>query len=175
MHCPACGNTMTEVDNDGILVDVCKNGCGGLWFDWLEVKKVDELHESIGEALLDVETDPNLEIDYKKRRDCPHCAGVVMMRHFASVKRDVEVDECPKCGGFFLDHGELNDLRRQFSTDEERSEAAQAYFADLYDQGLAEMEGEGEERLEKARGISKMFRFLSPSFYLPGKQKWGAY
>ena len=175
MKCPACGNTMTEKDTDGILVDVCQNGCGGIWFDWMELKKLDEPHEATGEALLDVQCDPSIEIDYKQRRNCPHCENVVMMRHFASVKRDVEVDECPKCGGFFLDHGELNDLRSQFTNDEERSEAAQAYFADLYDQGLEGMAADSEEGVEKARGISRIFKFLCPSYYLPGKQKWGAY
>ena len=49
-----------------------------------------------------------------------------MMRHFASVKREFEVDECAKCGGFFLDYGELNRLRNQYATDEERQQAAEA-------------------------------------------------
>ena len=30
-----------------------------------------------------------------------------MMRHFFSVKRQVEVDECPGCGGFRLDAGKM--------------------------------------------------------------------
>jgi len=105
VKCPACGNGMEEVKIQEILVDVCRGGCGGLWFDWMELKKVDEPHEAAGQDLLEVERDPQVVVDEQERRVCPHCTDVVMMRHFASVQRNVEVDECPKCGGFFLDHG----------------------------------------------------------------------
>ena len=29
-----------------------------------------------------------------------------MMRHFWSVKREITIDECPECGGIFLDAGD---------------------------------------------------------------------
>ena len=52
MKCPACNTTMEEVTVEGITVDVCKQGCGGIWFDRFELQKVDEMHESAGEILL---------------------------------------------------------------------------------------------------------------------------
>jgi len=29
------------------VVDVCQNGCGGIWFDNFELEKVDEKHETL--------------------------------------------------------------------------------------------------------------------------------
>jgi len=37
------------------------------------------------------------------------------------------------------------------------------------------MQETSRDRLERARGMARMFRFLLPSYYLPGKQPWGAY
>jgi Zn-finger nucleic acid-binding protein len=175
VKCPACSNEMTEVLVQDVAVDVCKGGCGGVWFDWMELTKVDEPHESAGEQLLAIERNPNLNVDRERRRHCPRCQDMIMMRHYASVKRSIEVDECPQCGGFFLDCGELGDLRDQFDSEEERREATRAYFADLYDEGLREMSDETTDDTKRAQGFARMFRFLLPSYYIPGKQGWGAY
>jgi uncharacterized protein len=34
-------------------------------------------------------------------------------RHFFSAKRHVQVDQCPNCGGYWLDSGELADIRAE--------------------------------------------------------------
>ena len=175
MKCPACGHAMTETTVNEIKVDVCEGGCGGLWFDWFELNNVDEQHEAAGEGLLSVARDPGIVVDHESKRDCPTCDGITMMRHFTSVKRDVEVDECGKCGGVFLDYGELQGLRSEFATDEERSEAAQAIFASMYDDDLEDMSDASADGVERSRGMARMFRFLLPSHWMPGKQKWGAF
>lgn len=175
MKCPACSNAMTEIKVQEIAVEVCKGGCGGVWLDWMELKKLDEPHESLGEGLLTIERNEAVQVDLEARRNCPRCEDMVMMRHFASVKREVTVDECPSCGGYFLDHGELNHLRGQFATEEERDQAAEAVFDDLVAEGLADIREESAERVERSRGLARMFKFLLPSNYLKGKQKWGAY
>jgi Zn-finger nucleic acid-binding protein len=102
VECSVCSNTMTTMDAEGVMVDVCAGGCGGIWFDWFELARVDEVHESAGEMFLDVERDPSLHHDLEKRIRCPR-DGEIMMRHFHSVKRGVVVDECPRCAGFWLD------------------------------------------------------------------------
>src|SRR5215212_3483230 len=96
---------------EGISLDVCRGGWGGIWFDRYELMKVDESRESAGEELLDIERDPTLVVDHEKRLRCPKDPGVVMMRHFWSVKRQVTLDECPNCGGYWLDAGELATIR----------------------------------------------------------------
>ena len=131
MQCPACGGAMTEVQVGDVKIDACKDGCGGLWFDSWELKTVDEPTESAGESLLDVGRNPQVRVDHSKRFECPRHPGIVMMRHFWSVKRKVTVDECPQCRGIFLDPGELESIRAEFGTEAERHAAAQAYFAEL--------------------------------------------
>jgi Zn-finger nucleic acid-binding protein len=159
----------------GITVDVCSGGCGGIWFDRYELMKVDEYHESAGEELLRIERAPNISVDHSKRLSCPKDPGVVMMRHFSSVKRHVTVDECPSCGGYWLDVGELAAIRSEFETEEERDRAAAQYFSELFDSELAAAHAETQEDLERAQRIAYIFRFICPSYYIPGKQEWGAF
>jgi Zn-finger nucleic acid-binding protein len=166
---------MEEVTIEGIAVDVCREGCGGIWFDAFELKKVDEKHESAGESLLDYGRREDIAVDHSGRHTCPKCLDMLMMRHFFSVKQAVEVDECPSCGGFWLDAGELAGIRDQFENEEEKKEAAEKYYEEIFGKELSAMRNESEEKLSKARKIAHMFRFICPSYYLPGKQDWGAF
>ncbi len=56
-----------------------------------------------------------------ERINCPKCPGVVMMRRYYSPKRILEIDDCPSCGGVWLDSGELETLREIFLSDNERA------------------------------------------------------
>ncbi|MCK4626285.1 MAG: zf-TFIIB domain-containing protein, partial [Phycisphaerae bacterium] len=71
MKCPACGRELVEMVAGSITVDVCKGGCGGVWFDNFELQKVDNQSESAGEALLDIERDENVAVDHEARKKCP--------------------------------------------------------------------------------------------------------
>ena len=175
MKCPACGHSLSHVDVNGVEVDVCKGGCGGVWFDTYEFKKFDEPHEQAGVTLLEVEKDPNVSVDHSERRDCPRCENVTMMRHFFSVKKEVEIDECAGCGGVWLDTGELAHLRSLFSSEEEREAAAEEIFEDLFGPKLEALTKERKKNVEKARRIANMFKYICPSYYIPGKQDWGAF
>lgn len=175
MKCPACSNELTEMEVDGIVVDVCEGGCGGIWFDWFEVKKFDEPHEEGGLELLDIARDASIKLDPEARRNCPKCEDMVMMQHFNSVKRHVTVDECPKCGGFWLDAGELGSIRTMFKTEEEKQKAAEAYMLDLFGDDLAALRSESEKKKAAAQKFARIFRFICPSYYIPGKQQGGAF
>jgi len=172
MKCPACGNKLQQMSVDNVTVDVCKGGCGGIWFDNFEIKKFDEPHESTGEHLLEIERNVGITIDHTKKRMCPKCDDVAMMRHFFSVKKEVEVDECPGCGGFWLDCGELRKIRSLFNTEKERKKAAEEYFDEIFGEQLREMKAKNE--LNTAERITSIFRFVCPSYYIPSKQDWGA-
>lgn len=176
MNCPACDGNLHEITVSGVKVDICEGGCGGLWFDNYELRKFDEPHEYAGESLLEAERDTSLKVDHSRRRVCPKCKEpTIMMRHFYSIKHEVEVDECPRCGGYWLDYGELPDIRDQYQTDEERERAATEYFSDIMDKELEEMRKESQDKLKKAERIAHIFRFICPSYYIRGKQPWGAH
>lgn len=168
MECPACHRQLQEMMVGDVAVDVCKGGCGGLWFDNQELKKFDEPHEEAGVDLLDVERDESLRVDHSQRRNCPHCDDVVMMRHFFSVKREVELDECPSCGGIWLDAGELAKIRSLYGSEEERRAAAKEYFDEVFGEKLEEMRTEAEA--STANRIGNVLKFLSPSYYLSGRR-----
>ena len=120
MKCPACFNELTEMQVGSLVVDVCQRGCGGIWFDAFELERVDEEGEAAGEPLLRVARDERIAVDMSRKRDCPRCAGVRLHRHYFSAKRRVQIDQCPNCGGYWLDAGELAQIRS------EKSETARA-------------------------------------------------
>ena len=98
-----------------------------------------------------------------------------MQRHYFSVKRQVEVDECPACGGFWLDAGELVAIRELFGSEEEAREAARSLFGDLVEDSFAAQRAETDDRLARAQRLAHLFRCLCPSYWIPGKQEWGAH
>src|SRR2546423_2572634 len=120
MKCPACFNQLSPLQVGKVAVDVCQNGCGGIWFDAFELQRVDEQTEAAGERLLEIQRDPSVVVDTKRKRECPRCEGIKLQRHFFSAKRKIEVDQCPNCGGYWLDAGELARIRA------EKAEAAAA-------------------------------------------------
>jgi len=150
-------------------------GGAGIWFDRYELTKVDESRESAGQALLDLERDAGVGVDGSKRLSCPKCADVVMMRHFFSVRRQVTIDECPNCGSYWLDIGELATVRSEFESKEAREQAAARYLSKIFDHELAAAHAETAEDLERAQKIARVFRLICPSYYAPGKQEWGAF
>jgi Zn-finger nucleic acid-binding protein len=175
MNCPACGKALSEIQQSDLTVDICRNGCGGLWFDNFELKKVDEAHESAGEALLNVQAPAPVASQKGTKRSCPRCQNVKMMQHFFSVRKEIEVDTCGGCAGVWLDTNELGSIRRQFKTEAERKQAFEDHFKDLFGAELAKAVAEREQRSEKAQNIARAIKFLLPSYWIPGKQPWGAF
>ena len=116
-----------------------------------------------GEKLLNVERGENIKIDYNKKRNCPKCNNILMMRHFYSVKRQVEIDECPGCGGLWLDVGELAKIRSLFKTGNDRNKAAQDYFDEAFDCELAVMKIEDEDKFKDSQmKIMNILSFIYP-------------
>jgi Zn-finger nucleic acid-binding protein len=159
-----------------ITVDACVGGCAGIWFDHFELAKVDEQSESAGAALLEISSDPSLSVDLNQRRTCPKCGPQIeMLRHFESIDRKIAVDECPECGGIWLDAGELNVIRSEFPSAEARHEAARQAFAEMFDGQLAAERARSQAELAHAQKFARALRFICPSYYLPGKQGGGAF
>ena len=123
MKCPACFNPLRSVTIGKLTVDVCRGGCGGIWFDAFELLQVDEPGEPAGEWLFDIERDPQLRVDFSRKRSCPKCDGVKLKRRYFSAKRRFEVDECPGCGGYWLDAGELEKVRDEMDETAREKEA----------------------------------------------------
>ena len=121
MNCPACGKSMVEEDFGGIFVDVCKSGCKGIWFDWGELKELDENHKGVGKALEEALKSPRKNDADRGPLKCPKC-GIQMREHKYKHAKEVNVDECYACGGFFLDSGELKQIRDGYMNENERED-----------------------------------------------------
>jgi len=123
IKCPACQKEMVKIfiPSEGVNVDICLNGCGGIYFDNREFSYFDEQHENI-EEILETIKDKFFEIVNENfPRSCPVC-GAKMVKNFASPKKEVQIDECYKCGGKFLDNGELQKIRAEYKNQEERTD-----------------------------------------------------
>jgi len=120
LKCPACGHPLAKHQVDGLVVDVCRNGCGGVWFDNGEILEVDDREELAGRALETIEQRWAHAVNRKRKRVCPRCDGIWMVKHSFAPGREVEVDECPGCGGLWLDAGELKAIRGTFKDCDER-------------------------------------------------------
>lgn len=112
MTCPACGNILSNMVAGNVAVDVCRGGCGGVWFDNFELKRIDGDGAS---ALAHVGRDPEMRVVEAGKRDCPRCEDQPMFRRFFSRKKGVQVDECPNCGGVWLDAGEFEAIQQEQS------------------------------------------------------------
>ena len=126
MKCPACFNELAEMQVGSVKVDVCEGGCGGIWLDAFELQQVDEEEEEAGARLLAIERDESIVVDLMRKRACPRCPDIKLQRHFFSAKRQVEVDQCPNCGGYWLDAGELAKIRAEKSLTSEAQQAVRS-------------------------------------------------
>lgn len=164
MICPACGKTMFEKDFGGAKVDVCDGGCKSLWFDWMELARLDEKHEGFGQALEDALNDHRRNDENRGQLKCPKCA-TKMKQHLYQKSKAVTVDECYNCGGFFLDSGELRTIRDTYMNEDQ----LEKYVDDLIRQTPESKDffrkiSDNRERIQKfeARGASlrKIFNKL---------------
>ena len=171
--CPACQRELAHLDaGNGVFLDVCQGGCGGVWFDNFELQKFDEAHEAPESPVFQVDpaegrspaTSPEAGgavragASTAPKRLCPRCPGQKMRRYHFSAKRQIEVDECPSCGGDWLDDDELEKIRGEFATVEDREAAATAMFGTMFDEQLAEVRRESQEKVRKADAFNKAFK-----------------
>jgi uncharacterized protein len=163
MNCPACQAPMVEENFGEVMVDVCKNGCKGIWFDWLELVKLDERNEGFGEALKEAIRSPRVNDQNRGQLKCPKCS-LPMHIHKYRHSSLVNVDECYTCAGFFLDSGELGTIRETFISPQEE----EAYVEDLlksipeYDNSLKD----SQKERQRSEALMRLTRFIRPSYYL---------
>ena len=166
MECPVCTSAMVQRDFGGMNVDVCENGCKGLWFDWFELSHLDETNEGVGQALQDALHAPRVNDASRGTIDCPKC-HVPMHRHLFASDKQVNVDECYGCAGFFLDSGELVEIRDHHMTPEEEEAYGQKLLNDSPVFQAAEKNLEKESA--RADAVAHLTRFVRLSYYIRGK------
>jgi uncharacterized protein len=107
MKCPACKSQLREKSACGMTLDVCYGGCGGIWFDANELGRVDA---KAATSLHSVWQAPHKKVEPTEPRLCPRCPDLALDRKWFSPAEKVEIDQCPKCGGIWLDAGEFSQV-----------------------------------------------------------------
>ena len=166
MICPVCQKEMIQQDFGGVMVDVCRNGCKGLWFDWSELNKLDHNNQGFGDALKEALNYPRYNDETRGQIQCPKC-GILMHSHKFEAEKEINVDECYLCGGFFLDSGELKIIRDNIMNKSEQ----QAYLNKIINQNPGVINAyrdlkKDEKRVEAA---SRFTKFLRLSYYATGR------
>lgn len=157
--CPACGEFMEKVfiPQTGFTIDVCTEGCGGIWFDNREDLRFDEPNESIDEIKEALNGKVLKKPTRLDERYCPVCA-TKLTKNYCSAKHEIEIDECYNCGGKFFDRGELEAMRNQYKTEKERIDAINLMAIKVVGSALNKQERELQDLSE--RNQRSVFGFL---------------
>ena len=166
MNCPACGIAMAERDFGEIQVDVCDSGCKSLWFDRAELARLDEHHEGAGRTLQEALASPRDNASRRGRLLCPKCE-TPMFEHLYQQSKEVNVDECYNCGGFFLDSGELHQIRETYMSESEREAYRQKLLSESPQFTKAQSALDAEK--ERTAAILHLTRFFRISYWIDGR------
>lgn len=125
INCPACGKYMAKVYLKDINkhIDICLEGCGGIYFDNREMELFDEVTEDFDDILTfyddkDITFKPANDED---KRICPICNVPMVKIGNGTPQNEFKIDCCYTCGAKFLDAYELQRMREACGTEEERS------------------------------------------------------
>lgn len=158
LKCPACGKDMEKVfiPNLGINLDICTDGCGGIYFDNREFERFDEKDEDISKILEKISGKEFASVDQSQTRICPNC-GTKMVKNSSSIHKKIEVDDCYSCGGKFLDNNELQKIREEYDTAEQRDEDILKFVYQEVGRELADVDQRYSETITNRTKIQSIF------------------
>jgi Zn-finger nucleic acid-binding protein len=119
IECPQCWVTLrqkeVEVFGPNVIIDLCPK-CGGIWLDQGELNKL------LRDRKLSNYLTKHIGTQSKSKLVCPRCGWLMDIE----TAEDVAVDVCLKCGGVWLDCGELEKLKGISKAGFEADELAKA-------------------------------------------------
>lgn len=162
INCPACGKLMEKIflKDKNFNIDICLDGCGGMLFDNREFNKFDEQDESIDEILKLISEKEFIKTNEELQRICPVCSSV-MIKNKTKLGGEIKIDECYSCGAKFLDNGELQKIREEYRTEQERAKDFHNSFLNTYSMELSQLDQQARRiRIENSyirKRISSLF------------------
>ena len=123
-----------------------------------QVKKIELVKHGTGSKLLISEKAEGVKTYRGAEHPCPQCKTTLLYRHFFSKNYDIEVDQCSKCSGFWIDVGGLTDLMKKPKNDQ----LLKKYFTVIFDEKISGMNLANHEVSKAAEMISAIFKFLLP-------------
>ena len=120
MKCPACKNPLFEKKAGNMTLELCYGGCGGIWFDAAELERISAT-AAAATTLHTIWRIPRSNVQITEPRLCPRCPEQVLDRKWFSDLEKVEIDQCPKCGGVWLDAEEFSRIYEEVKATRETS------------------------------------------------------
>ena len=114
MNCPDCSNPLIVLELDDVEIDYCTD-CEGKWLDSGELELLLEDSVKKDELLDSFLSSP---IHEEKHLKCPICSKK-MNKVLVDSVRKVTLDECSNKCGIWFDKGELLDVIKLGSEDED--------------------------------------------------------
>ncbi len=146
MHCPNCDLKLEKVvakSHYGVDVELNQcPGCGGVWCDDLEMHRVSpKSARSLGK--LNAKKLQKL-VPIKKKLVCPRCRGPLKEFKDPYFPKQIKLEHCFSCGGFWLNRGEL----LQFKDWQKKK-------AEITEQGTVKIDKELEAQMGKILDLHK--------------------
>ena len=134
MNCPRDGAKLfpQAYEND-LYVDACPK-CKGVFLDRGELQKIEEVHEHDYEEIMSRFPDLVASAFERARQraegepSCPKCGSEMETREYAYCSL-VMINKCVKCGGIWLDAGEVEAL--EIFYEREREGARRGFLGSL--------------------------------------------
>lgn len=145
--CPSCKNPLREKSAGGLTLDVCYGGCGGIWFDATELGRISA---SAATSLHSIWSVPVSNVKLTEPRMCPRCPDTVLERKWFSDSKRVEIDQCPKCDGVWLDAGEFSRIYEEIKG----SKVAPPGWASAMAEAAAHVQSTLLQRAERRNSIT---------------------
>jgi Zn-finger nucleic acid-binding protein len=114
MKCPVCDELMIVLELDEIEIDYCTT-CEGIWLDGGELELMLEVASEKEELLSSFREDSS---SHEKKIRCPICFRK-MEKVLVGKENKILLDECKKHHGLWFNRGELYDVVKLGSIDEE--------------------------------------------------------
>lgn len=121
MNCPRTQSLLKKINVGNVPVYVSEL-CGGVFLENQSLKDFESAEGKRGKALTKHLEQFHIELmNEAERVKCPFCKDTIMLRRFYSPLHVVEIDECPECGGIWLDTGELAKLQSLMLNERDRA------------------------------------------------------
>lgn len=178
MKCPACKTELVSENVGAVQIDVCENGCGGIWFDKNEMESFDAGSEFFPEKLL-FRGKQRSDLSIEHVKPCPRCQGEVLIRQFFDPENQVQIEQCWNCSGIWLDAGELAQIRGQAKSDAERAAVVNRYVDSVVAGTKATMDAHTKEDIArydesfKSRSTAAMTSFGNIFRFILGRNLKG--
>ncbi|OVE76398.1 hypothetical protein BVX98_06170 [bacterium F11] len=111
LTCPSCQSKMEKKKEPDITVDRCPS-CNGTWLDKGELNV---LATGMSGNIEFNSIDEEQHKDKFKIRQCPKCPSQKLRKVDLLIYSDTIFDYCEKCGGFFLDKGEIQNMNLELA------------------------------------------------------------